>query len=154
MSNQVEVKDQPAQPVLSVRTRASADQLPMLCGKWFGEIMTYLGAIGEYPAGPPFSAYYNMDMQNLDVELGFPVAKALPAKDEIKPGEIPAGKIASYLYVGPYGDCGPAYELVTKYITENGYTPTGVAYEYYLNDPNAIPHEEPQTLIVFPLKSQ
>ncbi len=153
MPNQVELKDEPAQPVLSTRTRAAVDQMPMLLGKVYGEIMQYLGGLGEPPAGPPFVAYYNLDMQNLDIEVGFPVAKRLPGKGDIQAGEIPAGKFASYLYVGPYAECGPAYEVVHKFIADNGYTPTGVAYEYYLNDPSAIPHEEPQTLIVLAVKS-
>jgi hypothetical protein len=44
---------------------------------------------GEQPAGPAFVAHHNMDMQNLDIEQGFPVSKPLPAKGEIQPGEIP-----------------------------------------------------------------
>ncbi len=154
MSYQVELKDQPAQSVLSVRTRSSVDQLPKVFGKVYGEIMQYLGAMGEQPAGPPFAAYHNMDMQNLDIEVGFPVAKRLADKGEIQAGEIPGGKFASCLYVGPYADCGAAYEAVNKFIVEKGYAPTGVSYEYFLNDPNATPHEEPQTLIVFPLKAK
>jgi effector-binding domain-containing protein len=35
---------------------------------------------------------------------------------------------------------------------ENGYQPTGVAYEVYLNDPDETPPEELQTQIAFPLK--
>ncbi len=154
MSYQVELKDEPAQPVLSTRTRAAVDQLPMVFGKVYGEIMQYLGAMGEQPAGPPFAAYYNLDMQNLDIEVGFPVAKRLPGKGDIQAGEIAGGKFASCLYVGPYADCGAVYEAVNKFIVENGYAPTGVSYEYYLNDPNATPHEEPQTLIVLPVKSK
>ncbi len=154
MSYQVELKDQPAQPVLSVRTRSSVEQLPQLFGKVYGEIMQYLGGLREQPAGPPFAAYYNLDMQNLDIEVGFPVSKRLPGKGEIQAGEIPAGKSASYLYVGPYADCGPAYEAMHKFIAEKGYAPTGVSYEYFMNDPSATPHEEPQTLIVLPLKGK
>ncbi len=154
MSYQVELKDQPAQPVLSVRTKSSVDQLPKLFGRVYGAIMEYLGAMHEQPAGPPFAAYYNLDMQNLDIEVGFPVAKRLSGKGEIQAGEIPAGKSASCLYVGPYADCGPVYEAVNKFIVEKGYAPTGVSYEYFLNDPSATPHEEPQTLIVLPVKNK
>jgi effector-binding domain-containing protein len=93
-----------------------------------------------------------MDMQDLDVQAGFPVSRALPGKGTIGANEIPAGKYGSCLYVGPYADCGPTYENLTTFVKEKGYEPTGLAYEYYLNDPREEPQQVPQTLIVFPLK--
>ena len=44
------------------------------------EIAQYLAEQSEQPAGAPFVAYYNMDMQNLDVEIGFPVTACLPVE--------------------------------------------------------------------------
>ncbi|RJQ39800.1 MAG: AraC family transcriptional regulator [Anaerolineaceae bacterium] len=41
---------------------------------------------------------------------------------------------------------------MTNYIKQKGYEPTGVAYEYYLNDPNEDPSMKPETEICFPLK--
>jgi effector-binding domain-containing protein len=112
--------------------------------------MQFIGELGENPVGEPFVAYYNMDMQDLDIEVGFPVSRILPERGAIKANEIPSGDFASYLYIGPYADCGPAYEKLTAFVKEKGYEPSGVAYEYYLNNP-AETGEEPKTLIVFPL---
>jgi len=42
-------------------------------------------------------------------------------------------------------------EAWTKYVGEQGFTATGVAYEYYLNKPGQTPEDELQTMIVFPL---
>lgn len=125
--------------------------LPQVLGAAYGSIMQYLAEIGEYPSGAPFAAYYNMDMQDLDVEVGFPVSKTIPGKNEIKPGEIPAGKHAACLHVGRYSEVEPAYNALMQWIKENGYTPTGVAYEFYLNDPSRTPETELQTRIAFPL---
>ena len=58
-------------------------------GKSYGSIMAYLMELGEQPVDAPFTAYYNMDMQNLDVEIGFPVGKALPGRGEIQASTIP-----------------------------------------------------------------
>jgi effector-binding domain-containing protein len=92
-----------------------------------------------------------MDMDDLDVELGFPVARSLPDKGEIEAGEIPAGRVATCLFIGPYSEMEPAYEALFEWMEENGYEGTGVSYELYLNDPReAAPA---QTQIVFPLKS-
>ena len=152
MAYQCEIKEQSAQPALSVRTRASVAELPALIEKTYGAIFQYLGELGESPAGPPFSAYYNMDMQNLDVEIGVPVAKKLAGKGEVQASEIPGGRAATCLHVGPYDKMQPAYQALMQWMGANGYEAKGVAYEVYLNDPAQSPPEEWQTLISFPLK--
>ena len=152
MAYNCELKEQPAQPALSVRTRASVQDLPALFGKTYGAIMQYLGELGEQPTGMPFSAYYNMDMQNLDVGIGFPVARKLASRGEIQASEFPGGKLASVMHVGPYDQCGPAYDALTQWVKAQGYETTGVAYELYYSGPET-PPQEIRTEIVYPLKS-
>ena len=152
MSYECKVKEQPTQATLAIRTRVSVQDLPQVLGKAYGAIAQYLGELGEQPAGPPFVAYYNMDMQALDVEIGFPVSRQLSGKGDIQACEIPGGKVATCLYTGPYSDIEPAYNALSQWVKENGYEATGVAYEMYLNDPGQTPPQELQTQIVFPLK--
>ena len=86
-------------------------------------------------------------------QAGFPVAKALPASSEIKCITIPAGKYVSTIHRGAYDTVGPAYDALNKWAKENGYEPTGgLAYEYYLNDPNEDPAIVAETEIRLPLK--
>lgn len=152
MSYNCELTQQPAQPTLSIRTRTSVGELPQVLRKAYGDIAQYLGELGEQPAGPPYTAYFNMDMQDLDVEIGFPVPRQLLGKETIQASEIPAGKAATCLYVGPYSDIEPAYTALGQWIQDNDYEPTGVAYEMYLNGPTDTPPHELQTRILFPLK--
>jgi effector-binding domain-containing protein len=151
MTYHIEVTEQPAQPALVIRTHAAAPDLPRLFGEAYGALMRYLGELGEQPVGMPFAAYHNMDMQDLDLEIGFPVARPLPAKGEIQAGELPAGRWASVLHVGPYDQCGPAYEALAAWINEHNYTPVGVAYEAYCSEPET-PPQEIRTWIRFPLR--
>lgn len=152
MSYQCEVKEQSAQPTLAIRTRAAVQDLGQVLGACYGTIAQYLGELGQHPAGPPFTAYYNEDMQDLDVEIGFPVARELPGRGEIQAGEIPGGQLATCLHTGSYSDIEAAYEALGQWMAENGYEPSGAAYEMYLNDPEDVPPEELQTLIMFPLQ--
>jgi effector-binding domain-containing protein len=152
MSYHCELKEWSAQPTLAIRTRAAVQDLSRVMGETYGAIAQYLGELGEYPAGPPFAAYHNMDMQDLDVEIGFPVARELPGRGDIQAGHLPQGKVATHLYTGPYSDMESAYDALSRWIEENGYEPTGVAYEFYLSDPEETPPDEHQTQIVFPLK--
>jgi len=152
MDFQCEIKEQSPQPTLSIRTRTPVDNLPQLLGESYGKIAGYLAELGSQPAGAPFAVYYNMDMQDLDVEIGFPVAEPVLSKGDIQASQVPGGKQAIALHTGPYGEIGPAYEALTQFAKEQGCEPTGVSYEFYLNDPQETPPGQLRTQIIFPLK--
>lgn len=153
MSCKFELTEQPEQPVLSIRTRTAVANLPQELGKAYGAIIGYLHEIGEEPLGAAaFAAYYNMDMEDLDVEMGFQVAKPLAGRGEIKASVIPAGQQVSCLYKGPYNEMEPVYNAMSQWMKDNGHTPTGVFYEFYYNSPLEVPEKELLTKIVFPLK--
>jgi len=123
--------------------------LPQEIGSAYHTIMDYLAELGEQPVDVPFTAYYNMDMENLEVEMGFPVGKKIAGKGEVISNVIPAGKKVTCLYKGPYKDMVPTYEAINKFITDNGYKPTGVVYEYYFNSPMEVSESDLLTKIVF-----
>lgn len=152
MIYQFELTEQPSQPVLSMRTRTAVGNLPQELGKAYGAIIQYLHELDEQPLETAFAAYYNMDMQDLDVEMGFPVSKPLAGKGEINASKIPAGKQVSCMYKGPYSQMAPVYNAIMQWMNENDYTPTGVVYEFYYNSPADVPESELLTKIVFPLK--
>jgi effector-binding domain-containing protein len=154
MTYNCELLEQDPQPTLSITTRTSVKELPQELGKAYGAIGQYLGQLGEPPAGAAYAAYFDFNMDDFEIEIGFPVTKQLPEKDMIKNTEIPGGKLAQCLYTGPYNKIEPAYNALTEWIKENGYEATGVAYEFYLNDPGEVAPEELLTQIVFPLKAE
>jgi len=150
--NEFEVVEQKTQPVAAIKIKTSIDKLPKIIGESYMKIMAYLDEIGEKPVDAPYAAYYNMDMQNLEVELGFPVSKEIPRKDDIMPGRIPAGKMVTTLYKGPYSGMEKVYNDLFKWLGEKGYEASGVYYEYYFNSPMEVPESELLTKIVIPLK--
>jgi effector-binding domain-containing protein len=152
MSYRFDAKEQPTRSVLSIRTRTSAKDLPQRLREGYGAIAQYLEEVGEKPVGPPFAAYFNMDMEDLDVEMGFPVSREFPGSDDITAGEIPGGKFAACFYTGPYSGVKLAYTALSQWMEDNGYEPTGVAYEMYLDDPAQTPPQDLRTQIMFPLK--
>lgn len=152
MISNCELKDQQPLHTLSIRTTVPMQDLPQTIGQAYGAIMQYLAQLGENPGGEPFVAYYNLDMQNLDVEMGFPVTKALAGSGPIQAGRLPECKVAVCVFTGPYQEMAPAYDELTAFIQAQGYEPSGMTYEYYLNSPDEVPTSELQTRIVFPLK--
>ncbi|HWQ83006.1 MAG TPA: GyrI-like domain-containing protein, partial [Anaerolineales bacterium] len=147
------VIEQIEQPVLSIRTTIAVQDMPTVLGQAYGEIMAQIQSQGKYPVGMPFVAYYNMDMQALDIEIGFPTARSLPGKGAVQPSKIPAGPVATCEYTGPYEEMATPYEALQAWIIEHGYEPTGISYEYYLNGPEDAPPSGNKTRIAFPLKA-
>jgi effector-binding domain-containing protein len=152
MPHECRLEQQAAQPALSIRTRTAVQNLPQVLGPAWGAIMQYLGEQGEQPAGPPYVAYHNMDMQDLDIEIGFPVSKSIAGRDDIQAAALPAGSYATCLHKGPYPEVGRAYEALGQWMAENGHEAVGVAYETYLNDPGDTAPQELLTSVAFLLK--
>ena len=152
MTYDCQLSDRKAQHTLVIHKRASVEKLPHVLGPAWGAIIQYAGANGLAPSGPPFVGYHNMDMQDLDIEIGFPFSTVLSGQGEVQAGTLPGGKAAECLHVGPYDKIAAAYEALQEWLEEKGHLPTGIAYEFYLNDPQTTRPEELRTQVVFPLK--
>lgn len=152
MDYNIELKERSAQPVLSIRKITAVGNLPQEIGRAYGSIMQYLNELGEQPAEAPYTAYYNLDMEHLDVEMGFPVSKQLAGKGEIKAGVFPEGKYVECMYKGSYGEMVPAYDAMNKWMAEKGLEATGISYEIYYNSPAEVPESELLTKIMLPVK--
>lgn len=138
----IEVREQQYQPVMSVRTISSVSKLPLLIGETYERIMVYLKELDVNPTGPPFVCYYNLDMEHLDVEIGFPVEDVLPGEGDLCPSEMIQGKTVSYLYNGPYEKMEEAYNEMNDYIRTYGFKPKGMSYEIYYNSPMDVQSKE------------
>jgi effector-binding domain-containing protein len=152
MDYNIELKEKAAQPVLAIRTITSVGKLPQEIGRAYGSIMQYLNGLGEQPAEAPYTAYYNLDMENLDVEMGFPVSKQLEGKGEIKAAEVPAGRYVECMHKGPYAEMVPVYEAMNKWIADKGFEATGISYEVYYNSPEEVSESELLTKVMLPVK--
>ncbi len=152
MEYKIEIKEKTAQPALAVRFRSSVEELPAQLGRIYGSIIGYIQRNGSATPLIPYVAYYNMDMQDLDLEAGFTVTEDITGEGDIVASEIPAGKHVSCTHKGPYAASEAAYKVMTEWMQKNQCVPTGVAYEFYLNSPEEVPESELLTRIIFPLK--
>ncbi len=137
--------------VLKIRTRSSASELPVTLGLCYNKIITYLQNESLQMNGAPFVVYYNMDMENLDIEIGIPIASEAKGNEEIISSIIPSGKYVSTIHVGPYDTLESAYKDLGQFLEDKKLQPSGIAYEFYLNDPSEVTLEEIQTKIMFSL---
>lgn len=139
------------QPVLSIRTRTSMRDLPDTILSALAKVGRFLAENNILPGGPAFVAYYNLDLNDTAVEIGYPVNQPVAGSEEVQARTIPAGPAGVCLYVGPYQELATGYQQLNAYIESQGREPTGIAYEFYLNDPAVTPPKELETQIVFPL---
>jgi effector-binding domain-containing protein len=140
MAYQIEVSDRPAKITLGIRKSSAAQDLPQVIPQICIAIMQYMGQNDPQDIEDAFVAYYNMDMQNLDVEIGFTTTKEVPGQGNIQRGSIPGGKAASVLHVGPYNGLGAAHDALHRWMAEKGFESATGYYELYLNDPqNTLP---------------
>jgi effector-binding domain-containing protein len=152
MTQTCELVTREAMPSVIIRTRCSVEELPNIIGTTYQRIAAHLGSKQLTPSGPPYVGYHNEDMQDLDLEIGFPVAEVLGGEGEFEASSIPSGQYATTMHIGPYAKFEESYNRLTQWLESQSLEPTGSCYEVYLNDPVDTPEEALQTLILFPLK--
>ncbi len=148
----MEIRDLLARPALTVRTTTSFGNLPNTVGEAYGAIMMCLQKKGKAPAGNPFVIYYNTDMENLDVEIGFPVEAGVQGEGNVCISQMPGGRAATAMHAGSYETLANTYEALTAFVKDKGLEPETWMWETYLNSPQDTPPDQLRTEIVFPLK--
>lgn len=139
------------QPVLTIRTKTSMRDLPDTILNGLATVGRCMADQNIVPSGPAFVAYYNLDMHDTTVEIGFPISQEVTGDEEVHCRTIPGGPAGVCLYVGPYQELAVAYQQLNAYLEAQGREPSGVSYEFYLNNPAVTPPEELETEIIFPL---
>ena len=143
---------QPKQQVISTRKTINfmkdfSDFTPEV----FVEIMAYVETLDSLLGGEPFACFHNMDLENLDVEVGFPIADSINGQDEIKISTIPSEKVVTAIDQGPYESLDPSLNDLFIYIKNNNLEILGPIYYHYLNNTNC-PEKEYLTKIIIPVK--
>ena len=150
----MEIKTVEAKKAAMVRSTVPLSELSQLMGKAFGTIGTMAQQGKLQIMGPPFALYHNMDMNALDVEVGFPVATDVENHDEVKTGIIPGGRVATAIHKGPYAQMERTYKELQAFVASKGeQADESMMYEYYLNDPAKVSEEDLLTEIYFILKN-
>jgi effector-binding domain-containing protein len=87
---------------VAIRTQVAIPFGAVLPPLW-NEVFAWLRSKSIAPAGAPFIRYLTTDMaRKLDLEVGIPVASAVPGERRISAGVFPAGEYAVMVYSGPY----------------------------------------------------
>ena len=108
-------------------------------GPGYNELMTALKEQGITPTGPWFSHHLRMDPAVFDFEIGVPVSEEVKPAGRVKPGKLPATRVARTTYRGGYEGLGSAWGEFDAWIKKEGHEPVGDLWEVYAAGPETGP---------------
>jgi effector-binding domain-containing protein len=133
-----QVVERKAQPVASIRTRCKPAEISATLAILLPEVMAHLNATGAKITGPPFSRYHAFG-DEIDIEAGIPVARAIEEKGRVKNSELPGGKAVTAWHIGPYEKLSEAHQGLMGYVAEKQMKVKGGPWEIYWTDPGMVP---------------
>lgn len=89
--------------------------------------------------GPVFAHHLRMDPETFDFEVGVPVADPVAPTGRVKPGVLPAARVARTVYHGPYEGLPDAWREFDAWIGEHGHEKGPELWESYVEGPHSGP---------------
>lgn len=139
MAYEIEVRELQPQAVLAVRVSVPMEAIPTVMGEVFGELYAHVARAGLTPAGMPYARYHSFGAEEMDMEVGAPIAGAAEGEGRIVLGELPGGPAAVTWHIGPYDAIAAAYDAITAWMQQQGREPAGAPWEAYHTDPGETP---------------
>lgn len=118
------------------------------------ELMSTLAGQGVKPVGAVFAHHLRMPPDMFDFELGVEVTAPVAAAGRVKPGQLPAAKVARTVYHGPYDGLPGAWGEFVTWMKANGHEQAEDLWEVYQVGPQSSPDPaEWRTELNRPLKN-
>ena len=139
MIDQPTIVQTQAQKAAVIHLTIPRDKIQEAMGPGFNELMSTLQQQGITPAGPWFSHHLRMDPGVFDFELGVPVSADVKPAGRVKPGQLPAARVARAVYRGGYEGLGPAWGEFDAWLKKEGHAAAGDLWEVYATGPETGP---------------
>ena len=150
------------QPTIAVRIQRPMSELDLseLFDTHLPNIADHIANTGGTPAGAPFGRYHQFGPDQVDVEIGIPLA--MPASNlrplaecdsgEMGSSELPGGEAAVLVHHGPYDSLSAAYDGLHDWIHAQGRDEGSGPWESYIDDPSEVSDpSQLRTEVVWPL---
>ena len=124
---------------------AGSDVIPQL----IEEVGAWAHGSGAVAGGPLTLSTLDSDQQ-LIVRTGWQIEPGVGAPDPIEVQDVPAGRAAVYVHVGPYAELPALYGRLWDALRADGHDPGSWPREHYESGPDEDP---PRTRVVWPLAS-
>lgn len=149
---EITLKDLPARHILGMRkTIDFMKEYAAFAEKAMGEVLACLESQGKAPAGGPMVCFHNTDLEQLDVEVAFPVAEPMPDSGGLQGRTLPSERVATTIDQGPYEHQDPTLMALMAWVREQELESQGPIWYQYLNDIDR-PDAQFLTLMEMPLR--
>jgi effector-binding domain-containing protein len=122
-----------------IHVRIPRDQIQRVMAPAINELMAALSDQGVRQVGPLFAHHLALSSDTFDLEVGFPASVAVAPVGRVKPGELPARRVARTVYRGSYEGLFSAWAAFDKWMEEQNLRPGETLWERYLAGPESNP---------------
>ncbi len=129
----------PAQLTACVHLSVPATEIQLVMGPGIMEVFAALAAQNITPAGPWFTHHSRRPTDTFDFDICVPVSEPVTPVGRVKPGELPAARLAQVVYSGPYEGLAVAWGEFCDWIAAAKLTPAEELWERYLVGPESSP---------------
>ncbi len=139
MIDKPEITKTAAQHTAMIHLTVSRAEIQKVMGPGLSEVHAALAAQGIAAAGPWLTHHLKMDPKTFDFEICVPVKSPVSAAGRVKPGRLPAAKVARTVYHGGYEGLGQAWAELSDWIKAEGLKPAPDLWEVYVAGPESGP---------------
>ena len=128
-----------AQEAAVIRLTIPRSEMMKAFGPAVSELMSTLAAQGVEPIGAVFAHHMKITQDTFDFELGVKVSVPVKATGRVRPGQLPAAKVARTVYSGPYDGLPSAWGEFNNWMNANGHEQAADLWEVYSVGPQSSP---------------
>lgn len=139
MIDDPQVTQSVAQAAAVLHVTIPRSEIRNVMGRGYTEVMNAVKSQALTPSGPWFTHHLRTDPDVFDFEIGVPVAQPLAATGRVKPGLLPAVRVARAVHRGSYEGLGDSWGELMAWIEKAGHTPGPDFWEIYTVGPETNP---------------
>lgn len=118
-----------------IREAVGMEELSAFFDRAYRTVLAILQRQGLQPVGAPVGVYYGQPGETVDVAAGFPVARAVIPEGDVRPAELPAGRVAEMIHQGSYDNLARSYQRLEDWMRAEGHSAGPIMWETYLTEP-------------------
>lgn len=120
----------------SIRETVAMADIRDFFDRSFATLGAVLGEQGVTPTGAAYGLYHGQPADTIDVEVGFPVARAVKDDRGVRSSTLPAGRVARLVHEGSFDGLSDSWQRLVGWLIAEGEQPGPIYWEVYLTEPS------------------
>jgi AraC family transcriptional regulator len=141
---EIQLKDVKKQTTLVIKKTVKRDEISGALHEIFPKVFGYLAQNNIQPSSAPM-AKYKVVGDSFEMEAGVIVPDGTKGEGDFVVSELPAGKAAFAVHVGPYEKLPETIRTVAEWLKTKGHKSARIGWEIYVSDPGQVKPEEIKT---------